>query len=208
MHNVIPIQHSLNKNCEVPLLGLKLSSSALVFLCLYSMGSSLPFQLSVSAFRFLRFHLPEFTHGGNPWATQNSTTEETLGPPRIQPQRKPLGHPEFNPSGNPWATQNSTTEETLGPPRIQPQWKPLGHPEFNHRGNPWATQNSTTGETLGPPRIQPQRKPLGYQEFNCMNWEPLGHMNTQNSTTEETLGSPRIQPKWDSWAHAEEARHS
>ena len=27
-HNVIPIQHSPNENCEVPLLGLKLSSSA------------------------------------------------------------------------------------------------------------------------------------------------------------------------------------
>ena len=51
-YNVIPIQHSPNENCEVPLLGLKLSSSALVFLCLYCMGSSLPFQLSISAIRF------------------------------------------------------------------------------------------------------------------------------------------------------------
>ena len=56
-HNVIPIQHSPNENCEVPLLGLKLSSSALVFLCLYcpsvsAFHFSFPFQLSVSAFRF------------------------------------------------------------------------------------------------------------------------------------------------------------
>ena len=62
---------SPNENCEVPLLGLKLSLSALVFLCLYCilcMGFqpsistfhfSFPFQLSVSAFRF-SFPFPPF----------------------------------------------------------------------------------------------------------------------------------------------------
>ena len=129
---------------------------------------------------------------------------KTLKRPRIQPQRKPLGHPEFNHRGNAWATQNSTTEETLRPPRIQPQRKPLGHPEFNHRGNLWATQNySTTEETL---QLLTELGTLGpheYPEFNHRGnaWA------TQNSTTEETLGPPRIQPKRDSWAHAEEARH-
>ena len=51
-----------------------------------------------------------------------------LGLPKIQPQRKPLGHMNTQNSttgGKHMATQNSTEVGTLGPPRIQPKWKSL-----------------------------------------------------------------------------------